>query len=291
MKKLKKVYVEITNVCNLSCAFCPGTFREPGFMSGSEFETVLRRIKGYTQYIYFHVMGEPLLHPDLEQLLKACLSYGYKANITTNGSLIADKAGILLESRALRQVNFSLHCMEQWTDELLLDKYLSDIFKFTDSALAKGGVYISLRLWNLTSPLAEKYNGLIAQRLERRYNTAFSVIESLKREKRIKLCDRLFLNSAEVFKWPSATGDEIGARGFCLGLRDQAAILVDGTVVPCCLDSDGKIPLGNIFEDDFHHILYGERAKMLYDGFSEGRAVEALCRRCSYRNRFSSKRR
>jgi len=286
MKMLKKVYVEITNVCNLSCEFCPGTSRTPVFMNAETFETVLKKLLGHTEYLYFHVMGEPLLHPELEHFLELCSKYGYKVNITTNGSLIRAKSDALIESKALRQVNFSLHSQEEIKDALLLDEYLESIFDFTRSVLKDGRVYISYRLWNLTSDTAGKYNTFILQKLEQHFKSDFSISEALCRSNRIKLRDGLFLNAAKVFQWPSMSADEYGEKGFCLGLRDQAAILADGTVVPCCLDSGGIIRLGNILKDDFGHILYGERAKALYEGFSERRVVEELCRKCGYRTRF-----
>lgn len=286
MKKLKKAYIEITNVCNLSCSFCPGTLRNPGFMSASEFETVLKKLLGITEHLYFHVMGEPLLHPEVVHFLELCAIYGYKVNITTNGLLISRQAEALIDSQALRQVNFSLHSQEEVTDASMLEKYLDDIFKFTDRALERSGIYVSYRLWNLTSEAADKYNAFVLQKLEQRFKMNFLNRETLRRTNRVKLCEGLYLNIEKVFQWPSMTADEYGNKGFCLGLRDQVAILVDGTVVPCCLDSSGIIKLGNILEDDFHHIMYGERAKALYKGFSERRAEEELCRRCGYRTRF-----
>jgi MoaA/NifB/PqqE/SkfB family radical SAM enzyme len=307
MKKLKKAYIEITNVCNLSCAFCPGTSRKPGFMGVPEFETVLRKLHGFTDYVYFHVMGEPLLHPDLAKLLELCRLYGYKVNITTNGTLIKDKSGILFGASALRQMNFSVHSHEDAdgyaANRKAADHYLANIFSYTDEALEKGGVLISYRLWNLTSEASEQYNAYVVQKLQQKFKPDFSISEALTRLRRITIRDRLFLNCAEVFQWPSGsedgTGDNSsgdnspgdnspGDRGFCLGLRDQVAILVDGTVVPCCLDSDGGIQLGNIFSMDFAGILEGNRARALYNGFSERRAVEELCRKCGYRNRFST---
>lgn len=285
MKKLKKVYIEITNVCNLACAFCPGTSRKPAFMTLSDFETVLRRLKGFTDYLYLHVLGEPLLHPDLARLLELSASYGYKVNITTNGTKISDRAEVLLNGSPPRQVNFSLHCREE-ADFSDVDKYLDDIFDFTCAALDKGGIYISYRLWNVTSEASERYNAYVIRKLQQRFSPNFSISEAMKGSPRITLRDRLYLNSAEVFHWPSESAGE-AQNGFCLGLRDQAAVLADGTVVPCCLDSEGSIKLGNIFEDEFEYILNGERARNLYEGFSKRKAVEDICMKCGYRSRFS----
>jgi radical SAM protein with 4Fe4S-binding SPASM domain len=306
-KRFKKVYIEITNCCNLACTFCPGTVRKQGFMRVDQFEAVLKKLRGFTDYLYLHVMGEPLLHPDLAQILSLCFQYDYKVNITTNGTLIKAVADELLDAKALRQINFSLHSQEGMTGQSTLEQYLEDIFCFTQRALDKGGIYISYRLWNLTSQSSGQFNSYVAKKLQERFEPGFSVYEALKSETRITLGESLYLNSAEVFEWPceSANGPgngvssssgsssdgslESGGTGFCQGLRDQAAILVDGTVVPCCLDSDGRMPLGNIFCEDFEAILQSDRAKAIYDGFSKRLAVEDLCTKCTYKNRFLSK--
>lgn len=287
MRKLKKIYIEITNVCNLSCAFCPGTERKPTFINASDFEIILKKLKGYTEFLYYHVMGEPLLHPQIAALLELCDGYGYKVNITTNGIKIKEQADYLINSTALRQVNFSLHSREEIDDRTKIDEYLEDIFSFSQRALTRGDIYVSYRLWNITSENSSKYNSYVCERIEEYWRPGFSVLDELGSQIRLKLRERLYINSASVFNWPSLSAPYVGDRGFCLGLRDQAAILADGTVVPCCLDGGGNIRLGNIFEEDFGKILTCERSKAVYEGFSERRAVEQLCKKCGYRTRFS----
>ncbi len=291
--RFKKVYIEITNVCNLSCSFCPGTRREPAFMNAADFERILHSLEGHTRYIYLHVMGEPLLHPDLSRFMDISHALGFKVNITTNGTLISERQDDLLGAGALRQVNFSLHSMEKVLSDEGLDRYTSDIFQFTRKALDRGDVYVSYRLWNIGSPSAEKFNRYMLERIEKYFETDHPLWDGFVQKNRITIRDRLFLNNAEVFEWPDDVragndpGSSPAAKGFCLGLRDQIAILADGTVVPCCLDNNGTVRLGNILTQDFEHILGSERAAAIYRGFSEGRAVEGLCRHCSYRERFS----
>ena len=85
MKKFKKMYIEITNICNLNCIFCPKTLRKPKFMSCDEFKIIADKLKNYGDYIYLHVLGEPLLHPDIEKILSISESFNFKVIITTNG--------------------------------------------------------------------------------------------------------------------------------------------------------------------------------------------------------------
>jgi radical SAM protein with 4Fe4S-binding SPASM domain len=102
----------------------------------------------------------------------------------------------------------------------------------------------------------------------------------------LRLRERLFLEWGERFQWPDANAQVQGERFFCYGLADQFGVLCDGTVVPCCLDSDGVIALGNLFTEDLGQILTSERARAMVEGFRCGRASEELCRRCGYAQRF-----
>lgn len=76
----------------------------------------------------------------------------------------------------------------------------------------------------------------------------------------------LFLEQEQVFAWPDKKAAETGAQ-FCFGLRDQLGVLSDGTVVPCCLDHEGDVPLGNLFETPLTEILASPRARRCTTGF------------------------
>lgn len=286
MKKYKKLYIEITNKCNLSCGFCPGPGRPERFMDRELFERILKEVRGFTGQLYFHVMGEPLLHPELGTFLDLCAEYGLKVNLTTNGTLIGRHSDMLPAKPALRQVNFSLHSFEANFKDYPIDTYLDRIFDFTEKSAAHRKLLIGLRLWNISDEGKNNFNRYILERIQRRFGLLTGLNDSVTPVNGLKLAENVFLHIAAVFDWPDAGINDISVRGFCYGLRDQAAILADGTVVPCCLDSRGVIALGNIKEQSFSDIVNGKRARELYEGFSRRTAVEPLCRKCSYRTRF-----
>ena len=277
---LKRVYIEITNICNLSCAFCPGTRRDGAFMAPADFARVLCRLKGVTEHIYLHVMGEPLLHPELPALLALAAEGRFNVYVTTNGTLLWERGASLLAAPAVRKVSVSLHSMEGNGVEALTD-YLEAVWHFAARASA-AGIICALRLWNLGG--AEERNGEILAFLEDKLG-AHPLSLPQPRRGSWRLDERLYLEQAEKFDWPDLEAAEQDTR-FCLALRDQAAVLVDGTVVPCCLDHEGDIPLGNIFDTPMEEILAAPRARALYDGFSRGKPSEALCRRCGFARRF-----
>ncbi|MGE7696424.1 radical SAM/SPASM domain-containing protein [Lysinibacillus sp. NPDC094177] len=289
MRTFKKVYIEITSVCNLACSFCPPTARAKGLIKVEQFNKILDEIRPHTKYIYLHVKGEPLLHPRIDQLLDAAHEKGFKVNITTNGTLIKKNHEKILGKPALRQINFSLHSFDGHEGSENREKYLGDILDFV-RASKEYNTIISYRLWNLqrdhVTDIAARRNRETLEILENEYNLDYRIEEKVQPGKGVKIANNIYLNQDHEFKWPSLLEPEDEGKGFCHALRSQAAILVDGTVVPCCLDGEGVINLGNVNEKSFTDIVQGERANNIVDGFSRREAVEELCRKCGYRQKF-----
>lgn len=275
---LQKAYLEITNVCNLNCSFCPGTRRAPRFLSVEEFRLLAGKLRRQTDYLYFHLLGEPLLHPELGALLRIAGELGFACMITTNGSLLPERGELLLAAERLRKVSISLQSFEA-NPGGELEGYLSGCLAFARKAAEKG-VFCELRLWNRGG--LETLNPAIRERLEACFPLPWE-----KSRNGWKLAERIWLDPGERFDWPGLDAPDRGERCFCYGLRNQIGVLCDGTVVPCCLDHEGDIPLGNLFTQELDEILASPRARAIYEGFSQRRAVEELCRRCGYRARFT----
>lgn len=276
---LKKAYVEITNQCNLHCAFCPKTARAPRRMTAEEFSLVLARLEGHVSYLYLHVMGEPLSHPQLAEFLDMAAARGMKVCITTNGTLLARQEETLLAARSLHKVSVSLHSFEGNGGAAEQEEgYLRAVWHFADKAAAQG-IIVALRLWNEGG--AEANNGAIKAFWRRRYPGEWPEV----RRGSFRLRENLYLERAKKFDWPDLSAPVRGTQ-FCLGLRDQIGILADGTVVPCCLDHEGDIALGNLYTQSLDEILQSERAAALREGFSCRRPTEELCRRCGFATRF-----
>ena len=280
MKKLKKIYVEITNVCNMNCSFCPKTKRKQEFMTVHNFSNIISKIKPYTDFVYLHVMGEPLLHPNIGEMLDVCQEYGIQANMTTNGTLIEEKGDIILNKKALRQINYSLHSFPANTVEFTNEEYLKRIFDFIDKTDIEGRIINCLRLWNMESSLFSE-NETTFRLLKEKFSLSEIEIRQTDRNG-IKLKDRVFLQQDKVFFWPDINRKSQFFEGKCFGLKNHMGILVDGTVIPCCLDSCGDINLGNIFECEFDNIINSERTCKMKEGFSQNRRIEQLCTTCGW---------
>ena len=276
-KKYSRVYVEITNICNRSCSFCPGTTREKRRMTLDEFKKIAHSLVGITDYLYFHVMGEPLAHPNLRQFIEYATSLGFRCAITTNGTLLESRGDELLSS-GLYKLNISVHSFEGGSDESYRS-YIKSIASYADKA-STAGILTVLRLWN------KGYDGgLNDSTLEIFKSTLSGEWKWGTRGARIR--HKLHLEYGDRFDWPDMSADFIGESVFCYGLRDHFGILVDGSVVPCCLDREGAITLGNVFEAQLADILTSPRAEAILHGFDRRCAVEELCKRCGYATRFN----
>jgi radical SAM protein with 4Fe4S-binding SPASM domain len=260
-------------------------------MNIDTFRNILDQVKDYTDYLYFHVKGEPFLHPQLDEFLDISYEKGFQVNITTNGTLINKVKDKLVRKPALRQLNFSLHSFDGNDGLSNKIEYISDILSFVKEVREKSTALISLRLWNLDEnnedKIANQKNNALLEIIEKEFNLSFKIQEIVTPARGIKIAEGVFLNQDYEFQWPDLKEKEDHGGGFCYGLRNQIAILVDGTVVPCCLDGEGIINLGNVKQTPFSELLQSERINTIINGFSRMEVVEELCRKCGYRKRFS----
>lgn len=260
--RFKKIYVEISNICNLDCDFCIKTNRSKHSLDKDEFKVILDKVKPYTKYLYFHVLGEPLLHLNINEFIDMA-SKDFFINITTNGYLINN-----IKTKNIRQINISLHSYNEKYNKSL-ENYLDDLYNFAINNSDK--TYINFRLWTNT-----RYYDDIINYLEAKFKTK---INSLTNN---KLADNIYLNFSNEFVWPENSKKEVNINTSCFALIDHIAILSDGTIVPCCLDASGKINLGNIFKDDLKDVLDSKQFNELLNGFKNHKRIHPLCKKCNF---------
>ncbi|MDD6224365.1 MAG: SPASM domain-containing protein [bacterium] len=275
MKKFKKIYIEITNICNLSCSFCRSDNRKKEMITLDNMEHLLKKINNYTDHLYLHVKGEPLLHPNLKEILDLCQKYQKKVNITTNGTLLKEKQEILTHS-AIRQINISLHSENQ------KEEYLESIFKTIDKLVEKIVVY---RFWTLENNQLDEKSTTMVNKIVSYYQLSPEFVEKMKTTNHIAIKEKLYIDKKEKFIWPDIKNKYKNEVGTCYALKDQLAILVDGTVVPCCLDSDGIIKLGNIYTQTLAEIANSEHYQKMKQNFANYKIVEELCKHCHFKER------
>lgn len=281
--KFKRIYVEICNTCNLSCSFCASRPAKPRVMTLKQFEKILAQVRFYTSYLYLHVLGEPLMHPDLAGILAACRQEGVHVQLTTNGTLLKERLPVLKQYPP-RQINISIH--SYWEQPACFsENYLQDVLACGDVLAANS--YISYRLWQVKKGENDPNTSYLLKMIVDHYGQPFP--ERLDRG--MTLAPQRFLSFDSSFVWPSVQNPFVSETGRCRGLLEMVAILSNGNVVPCCLDAHGEEVLGNIFEESFETILSKPHTEMLQDAMRQGKLLSPLCQHCSYRLRFDKTRR
>ena len=265
--RFKKIYIEITNACNLNCPFCIKNKRKVNYMKIDDYKKIIDKIKDYTKEIYLHILGEPLLHPDIINFIEYANNQNLLVNITTNGYLINN----LENNQNIHRLNISLHSYND-IYKVGLNQYLDNIFNIIDNI--KNKTFVSLRLWvgNQNSEYILKY-------INNRYSTN---IERLDNNSKTKITSNIIIDTFHEFIWPDLNNNYYNEVGKCKGLIDHIGILSDGTIIPCCLDSQGIINLGNIYNENIETILEKDIVKEMIDGFKKGHKCQELCKHCSF---------
>lgn len=273
-KQFKKIYIEITNICNLSCHFCPKTKRSSKFLTKEEFEKRILEAKPLCDEVTLHLMGDPLIHPRLNDLLNIAKEHDVKINLTTNGTMVENKHQELL-NESVKRINFSIHGIKTSFPLEEQKVYLKKVIDFTKIAQEKRPeLIITYRLWNVN----RESNKDILEKIEKEFD--IKLPNNNNQSTQIK--NNAFIHFDNAFEWPDPKKGDESHNGFCFGLKTHIGILSDGTVVPCCLDNDGNIPLGNINENTITEILDMPRASNMRKGFQERRLVEDMCKKCPY---------
>lgn len=287
-KRFTKVNIEISNVCNLQCSFCPEVIRSKKLMDLDLFRNIIQQVAPLTEQVCFHLMGDPLVHPKLSELIGICEENQVKIFFVTNGVLLREKQVELLLNPTIRQVNFSLHSFHDNFGDKDPTAYLSRIFSFTERAfIERPELYINYRLWNLNDPRGTATNNKsMLHRIAEHFGVELPQEFDVRRKKSILIKNRLYLHFDTEFVWPDLALPVLGTKGTCYGLDSHFGILADGTVVPCCLDKEAAIPLGKVQESSIVDILDNPRSQAILKGFRERRLVESLCQRCQYIERF-----
>lgn len=287
-----RVNIEISNICNLKCPFCPAVERDKQVMTVERFSQVAKEVAPFTKEIVLHLLGEPLGHPEFSGILAAASQVGTPVNVVTNGLLLSGKRNQDLLHPIVRQVSISLHSFEANFPGQDPTLYLKRVKHFIDTALVeRPDLYLNLRLWDLAglTQNESEHNKPMRELLGEFFSFDWQdVAVDLKRHKSWRIRGRLYLHFDSRFEWPSMTSEIRQTFGTCHALKGHIGIHADGTVVPCCLDHKGDIPLGNIFESDLTSILSGPRARAMRDGFRDGRLVEPLCKTCGFIERFNT---
>ena len=278
--KIKRIYIEITNICNLTCSFCSTHHRENKMLSLDEFSSIIQDVKQYTKYIYLHVQGEPLTHPDFNKILYICDENEMQVQLVTNGTFLYKYLDIYSHP-SLRKISISLQSIEY--QSVNLEDYMHTLITFIDYSATFKHPIVEVRFWRNDQydlPKTKKCMDI----LNEKYTLSLT-----ERNNHYRIKENIYVDFDNMFSWTDLENMPLEKNGTCLGAKTQIAILSNGDVVPCCLDTDAHVLLGNIFKNDLNTILHDEPYKKLVKEFNDHKIENPFCLRCTYRLRFSKK--
>jgi radical SAM protein with 4Fe4S-binding SPASM domain len=292
MAQFQHIYIEISNVCNLKCSFCPEVERRDQKMTAEDFSSVLDKVAGHTDAIYLHLMGEPFNHPEILEILDLCNRREIPTKLTTNGLLLTGKRREAALNSSIKQINFSLH---SFTDNFVgkdPQDYIQRLVNFAfEAEQRRPDLYLNFRLWDHDAEQTGlTQNHSLRSRLEEAFGISIDLAKpDIRRRKNLLVRGRTYIHFDSRFEWPALDAPFYGKTGRCHGLKSHIGIHADGTVVPCCLDKEAKLSLGNIFDSDLSEITQSPRATAIRSGFDQNKLVEDLCQRCQFVTRFNRK--
>lgn len=285
-----RVHVEITNICGLSCSFCPPKLQPTKTMTLEFFAKILTQLKPYTKSLALHVMGDPLTLSNLGEYLDAAHREGFEVELTTSGYYLHKTQPQILFHPCVRQLNISLNSYNKNPQSLSFEQYINAVLDVCKEKLQNyPKPFINLRLWNMDDAhSALAFNSEVFAKFSSFFGEPINAAEIHKTQpKSLRLGSKILLHFDNYFEWPSLMSTH-DSDATCYGLRSHIGILANGVVVPCCLDGEGVINLGNLHEQSLSDILHSQRAEAMREGFAQNKAVEELCRKCSYKDRFQS---
>ncbi|MCQ2916883.1 Molybdenum cofactor biosynthesis enzyme /related Fe-S oxidoreductase [Helicobacter pylori] len=278
-KLFKKIYIELSDICGLQCSFCPNPKNIRGVMPLELFEKICKEAAPLTPIITLHVLGDPCKLKNLNRYLSTAKRFSLKVDLVTSGVYLCDFETLLQD--AIYQISISLDAGLDNHNKLNQHRYIQKILEFCRYKFEKNSeVFLNLRIQDST---LEKYQNLIKPFLE-----SFECVslETLKSQGHARLFKKSFLNIQKTFKWPNLNApnplNQESKIPYCYGLIKQIAILSNGVVVPCCMDTQAHINLGDLNHMPLKDILKSQKAMAIKTHFLKGEALELLCQNCSY---------
>lgn len=287
--KFYRIYIELTNVCGLSCDFCPTKTLATKIMDLSFFESIIIQSKQYTKEIACHVVGDPLTLQNLSDYLDIIHKHGLRAMLTTSGYFIKKHSTETLFHPCVKQINISLNSFNKNDKSITFEQYMNPIINLCKDKIKQNkNIFINLRVWNLDEEMSERtFNNILFNNLSKIFNISINLNTIYQdKPKSLRLDNKVLVNFDNYFEWPSLN-NKIYGDGTCQGIQSHIAILASGIVVPCCLDCDGLIRLGDLKDENLKDILENKRSSEIRNGFKNGKAKEELCQKCSYKERFN----
>lgn len=291
------IHVELTNYCNLRCPVCPtgsGRLnRQPAFMDPALFDRVMNEVGPYLLTMSLWGWGEPLLHPQLAEILRITQNRGVTTFLSTNGQNLDDET---VQQALIKYPPTHLFvCLDGLTDET------NNLFR-TGSKLAPALAGVRQlakmkRQKNSRLPVLQfryivmKHNEHeLPQVPEFAAENQFDeiIIRTLNIIDAPEDAHRQLIPDGEKFRaYDYANDKRISRTDFiCEKAFTFPAIFADGTVVACDQDCTAQQPIGSIADgSSFASTWWSKRATETRRQIRDNPETLSFCKNCPFKDR------
>jgi radical SAM protein with 4Fe4S-binding SPASM domain len=313
--RFDRVFIEVTSQCNFDCSFCTNSLmqRKPGFMPFTTFKRIINEItkNGITNSILFHIMGDPLLHPDLMTFLRYSVEHVKKQQLVTNGSLFTEATvkecyetqltnldisyftpnSTLFKSRNSKHITFQQY--HQTIQNIVATKFKHRF----DTHLRLFYPNINLKSFNWKGIPFEPLNKQVIPTIVHKWSTFITALGiqpneikhneikkwNMNKRNSIFITDDFEIVFKQFHNWHNSLQQviqsPIGKCSIVLN-HEQLGILWNGDVVLCCGDYEGHTRFGNINKKSLTEILNSEQYHRIVNSFSKGITPFTTCKKC-----------
>lgn len=301
------LHIEPTGLCNLSCVMCPrgeSMKRQMGHMPYDLFQRVCREVDPV--FIAFVGFGEPLLHPDIVDMVRSCVKDGRVTRISTNAMLLNENLSRDLIQEGLHQIWFSIDSPHKENLEKIrvgadFDRIVNNIKEFMrirDEEKSSIAVTLNFTLiednvgeiadmvrfahdqLRVKPTFARGYGYDIQTQQDRTIKNTPEVVFSL--EKAIVAAEEYELKDV-VMNLQTILFDiqhPLDGKGPCYFPYYVTAVSWDGKITPCCLFYDYQMDIGNVQDGPFETRWNGEAYQEFRTKIKDHRMQMPICNTC-----------
>lgn len=152
----RKIYIEPTNICNYRCVHCVhdgALTRKPGYLDVDLYKQRLDEIEHLALHskIQFTGVGEPLLHPRWDEIIRYAADKGFFTLMNSNASLLTPENCDKLLASGLDYLHLSIDGVRKSTYESIrrgghFETVIENIFNLFEARHKAGGYHLAVIL-------------------------------------------------------------------------------------------------------------------------------------------------
>jgi len=315
LENARYVFLEVTNHCNFRCSFCPQAIstRPPEHMDTTLATTLIKQLYnvGYKGNLYFHLLGEPFLHPEIFKIVEYASRRMPRSILFTNGSLLTTRNIESVFDASPYELMISMQLVDEGSFKLKgssmsWDRYASGIrkaieYKLTHDTPTLLRISVGMRKEDAVYPDDDYFPRISPETFRENILRLFSGIQCLDLQQiqniladipfrsSLEIASGVFVSVKPMGNWLRLYREEITKRGYCPHVGKEFGVLSNGNLVLCHLDYDGKTAFANARESKLRNIFQNSAICQTIEKFCAEGIVPKNCQHCVVPHKYSTR--